>query len=390
MISEYILGQVSAYEVAAWYSAQNKPIEAFSYFIRSADLNENTYRSLVHASRCLQIIGGRPNSVRALLFRAISVEPNSDRAYYALAKHYESIGEWENCHCFSSIGASLAGPYKPRLLFLRSLSAWWLGYASESRKVLQTIVDVHWDELDSDHRRAVEANITSIGIGPSGHIQFCNAEHTLIHPFSGSDSINTNYSQSLQDIFVLTALNGKRNGSFLEIGGGDPYLRNNTALLERFGWSGISVEFDQTLADKYRTARPNIQLLCKDALSIDYVSLLSDYADIDYLQLDIEPARNTFECLLSIPFDKHRFAVITYEHDYYVDVTRSYRSKSRNYLRSIGYELIAEDVAPDGRSSFEDWWVHPELVDTSRIGFLKNKNNGVTDVRNLMLKNLDN
>jgi hypothetical protein len=69
--------------------------------------------------------------------------------------------------------------------------------------------------------------------------------------------------------------------------------------------------------------------------------------------------------MLKIPFDEYKFAVITYEHDYYVDVTRSYREKSREFLKNKGYILVVNDLSPDGISNFEDWWVHPDLIDES-------------------------
>lgn len=39
--------------------------------------------------------------------------------------------------------------------------------------------------------------------------------------------------QALQDEFVLTVLNNKKNGYFLEIGSYDPIIINNTYILEK-------------------------------------------------------------------------------------------------------------------------------------------------------------
>ena len=39
--------------------------------------------------------------------------------------------------------------------------------------------------------------------------------------FSGVERVTQNYSQALQDIFVLT-MNGKENGTYVEIGGAHP------------------------------------------------------------------------------------------------------------------------------------------------------------------------
>jgi len=103
-----------------------------------------------------------------------------------------------------------------------------------------------------------------------------------------------------------------------------------------------------------------------DATKLNYRVILDELnmgTDFDYLQLDCEPPAKTFETLLSIPFDKYRFSIITYEHDYYLDMTRSYRQKSRNYLQSLGYKLLIGNVSIDDVTPFEDWWIHPDLID---------------------------
>jgi hypothetical protein len=40
-------------------------------------------------------------------------------------------------------------------------------------------------------------------------------------------------------------------------------------------------------------------------------------------------------------------------------------------LLSQGYELVAADIAPNNWASFEDWWVHPDLVDRETIDRMK-------------------
>ena len=67
--------------------------------------------------------------------------------------------------------------------------------------------------------------------------------------------------------------------------------------------------------------------------------------------------------------------MITYEHDHYVDVTKECRRKSREYLQSKGYVLAVSDVSPDGKSNFEDWWVHPDLVDPELLKKMQNTKN---------------
>ena len=88
---------------------------------------------------------------------------------------------------------------------------------------------------------------------------------------------------------------------------------------------------------------------------------------MDYLQVDCDPPTISYEVLQKIPFHTHKFAVITFEHDYYADPTQSIRDKSRKYLESFGYKLVVSNIAPDQYSSYEDWWVHPDLVDSKII-----------------------
>jgi hypothetical protein len=87
--------------------------------------------------------------------------------------------------------------------------------------------------------------------------------------------------------------------------------------------------------------------------------------------------------LLAIPFDDYKFAIVTYEHDHYVDMTNSYRSKSRRYMELMGYELVVANVGGNDFCPFEDWWVHPDLVDKETIQRFKSIQD-VTDVRTYM------
>lgn len=44
--------------------------------------------------------------------------------------------------------------------------------------------------------------------------------------------------------------------------------------------------------------------------------------------------------------------MITFEHDFYADEKNGVREKSREYIYSIGYELVVNNIAPDENSSF--------------------------------------
>jgi hypothetical protein len=123
----------------------------------------------------------------------------------------------------------------------------------------------------------------------------------------------------------------------------------------------------------------------QDALTANYDDLMGKVARngvIDYLQLDCEPAKSTYDIMELIPFDKYKFAVITYEHDYFADATRLYRDKSRKFLESKGYKMAVNDISPDGISNFEDWWYHPDLVDEKAIPHMSLVNDKIKHVEN--------
>jgi hypothetical protein len=201
--------------------------------------------------------------------------------------------------------------------------------------------------------------------------------------FEGLEQIKENYSQCFQDMFVLSMLDGKKNGFFVEIGAFHPYELSNTFLLEKnYNWSGISIDVNKQI-EKLFEGR-NLNFVLQDALTIDYKQLLNSYSapnQIDYLQIDIEPTTQTFECLKKIPFEEYRFSVITYETDWYnSSVSKEERDFIRKTSREIfeknGYKLVIEDVEDGPGFPFEDWYVDPNIVSEDKINLiLQNKIN---------------
>jgi len=89
--------------------------------------------------------------------------------------------------------------------------------------------------------------------------------------FPGYELIKENYSQAFQDLFVLRMLNGKMNGTYLDIGANHPNFHNNTFLLhDVYKWTGLSIEFDTSCFSDWPQLRPESNFLLADALSIDY------------------------------------------------------------------------------------------------------------------------
>lgn len=175
------------------------------------------------------------------------------------------------------------------------------------------------------------------------------------------------YSQSRenQERFILSVLNGKKNGTYVEVGGYLPIEWSNTFLLEKgFGWTGISLELFEKFSSQWNGVRSNLCITC-DATEIDLNKLIEDNNlpnDIDFLQLDIDPAESTFKVLEKFNFDKHSFRIITFEHDFYRGGDSiQIREKSREILQSHGYTLLIPDVS-HGDLKFEDWYVKEDLM----------------------------
>lgn len=214
-------------------------------------------------------------------------------------------------------------------------------------------------------------------------------------PFNSAESILENYSQSYQDMFVLTMLNGKKNGTYLEIGAFDPIFISNTYLLEKdFGWTGVSIDIEPPVEKLFHEKRKSTFLL-SDALAIDYRDLFQKNnlpKQIDYLSIDIEPKTQTLECLKKLPLDTYRFSVITYETDYYDseegrDVAERVRNESRELLLSHGYELVVGNIANTGpHDVFEDWYVDPKIIDTKIIAQFKLEKDFNDSAERFMLK----
>jgi hypothetical protein len=182
---------------------------------------------------------------------------------------------------------------------------------------------------------------------------------SLKYKFHNSENIETNYSQAFQDMFVLTVLEGKRNGTFLDIGCHDPKFHNNTYLLERlYEWEGFGIDLNSEILEKYRLNRKALAA-CHDAVTFDYSQVLDKYEEIDYLSLDVDPPNQSLETLYKIFSYGKPIKVITFEHDAYI-AGNTVREKSRQFL-SNDYNLIIPNAMTHAGEYYEDWWCHKSL-----------------------------
>jgi FkbM family methyltransferase len=201
-------------------------------------------------------------------------------------------------------------------------------------------------------------------------------------------------SQLRQDLFVLSRLDFKKQGYFVEFGATNGYDLSNTYLMEKeFGWSGILAEpatiwhkelkknrscnietdcvwkdststftFNQVAVaelstinsysntDGHRKARKEGRTYSVKTISLN--DLLSKYnapQQIDYLSIDTEGSE--YEILSNFDFSKHTFQIITCEHNY-----TPMREKLYALLTRRGYQRVFENL-----SLFDDWYIKPTL-----------------------------
>lgn len=204
-------------------------------------------------------------------------------------------------------------------------------------------------------------------------------------------------SQFGQDAFVLSQLEFKRGGYFVDFGATDGITGNNSHILEkRYGWTGILAEPACCWHEALRRNRSaHVEEACVAARSggsipfyekgvlssmrsyvslghrlkrltkpsrfyevptISLLDLLRKYRApkiIDYLSMDTEGSEP--EILGAFDFSSYRFRVITCEHNY-----SPRRDEIFALLSTHGYERVFESI-----SEADDWYVLQEETATA-------------------------
>jgi hypothetical protein len=140
----------------------------------------------------------------------------------------------------------------------------------------------------------------------------------------------------------------------------------------------MMVEYEKSFLESYKIHRPNSIHIINNATHIDYKKLLTDHNipfNIDYLQIDLEPSNGstieTLELLDKTVMDEYKFATVTFEHDIYCTNYKNTRLASREIFQKRGYVCVFADINNnDPKYVYEDWYVHPDLVDMDYINTL--------------------
>ena len=372
-------------KLAEDYDKISQYASAVSYYIRAAERSQDPemqYSCLIRAATCFDKLGTRGLSVRGLLNRAMTILPKRPEAYFHLARWFEreqQVESWVNCYTTASVGLDVSDldaaplripvdyPGKWAILFEKAVSSWWVGLCDDSRDMFKELLTKH--PLDTTHRTAVINNLNFMNQFVTKEIEHYDSSKysRLRYQFTGWDQVQRNSAEAYQDMFVLLASGAKRNGTYLEIGAGNPTYGNNTWLLEsQFGWTGISIDLDKSLVDEW-PKHNRTGCIHANALEVDYAALLEKMPQtIDYLQVDIDPADVSLKALERVLTTSGKtFGVVTFEHDSYCQVTNSIQEKAAALLTKAGYVNIVKNVAPDSWRNYEDWWVHASYISST-------------------------
>jgi tetratricopeptide (TPR) repeat protein len=396
---------------------------AISFFLRCAERTDETllkYECLLKMAESYKLQGGRSFTVESLLKQAIALSPTQPEGYFMLAEYYQQEEKWVDGYTIANIGETVVNtfdyaplrtivdyPGKYGFIFLKAVTGWWCGFMDESERLFRDLV--HYYPLNIVYKNSCRNNFNILNLwktksenGSWFNSNFEEIEATLKYsntlynsdlfklniPFKNSSRIEHSFSEFLQDIFVLTVLDGKTEGIYVEVGAGHPFYGNNTALLEtKYNWKGVSIDFNRGVIEEFFRDRNNIEVLA-DATTVDYVKLFEElkYPNvIDYLQIDCDPSEVSFDSLMNIPFDDYNFKVITFEHDHSSDKTYKVREKSRQFLKEKGYILLISNIGKDNLA-VEDWWVNPKYVDLNRLNSIIDTSDKIKKPRNIFIK----
>ena len=202
------------------------------------------------------------------------------------------------------------------------------------------------------------------------------------------DLMQKSKSQIRQDLFVISELNFKSNGYFVEFGATNGVDLSNTYLLEKefnfYGilaepnpsqWKDLRLNRSAQFEDKCVWSKSGEKLNFVDSGVLSTLSSFSDCdrhaeerkygnqfevdtisltdmlekfdapSEIDYLSIDTEGSE--YEILSAHNFDRFRFKVITVEHNY-----TEQRERIFDLLTDNGYRRKYTEL-----SHFDDWYV---------------------------------
>lgn len=406
------------FAMALYYHSIDQTASAVSFYLRTAERTQDTllaYEAMIRASICFHTQGCRGNSVEGMLQHAVAMAPDRPEGYFHLSRYYEKGEKWHLGYLIACIGIGVANKKPDRKLrtrvdypgfwslhFEKAVCGWWCGVCEESKRTFEYLL--FNEPLDLPHKISVIANLKKLGgwteeadlqtllrtkddeVNNSLYeleLYMTKHKQRLKRKFDGHDKISRNYSEAWQDMFVLTLMDGKTRGTYLEVGSGYPIYANNTYLLEReFGWIGVSIDNQSKFTQKHAIHRSHPAVTI-DATSCDYADLLDrcgHQMHLDYLQVDCGDPQTSLAALEKVLSDGLTFKVITFSHYNYKDEGGQTKAAGRALMRRLGYRLLVSNVSHEDKDDYEDWFVDAAHFSPSILDSLRDDNDKIKNI----------
>ena len=368
------------YKLALEYDSLKQGAAAFGWYLRAADFVtgssdeelELQYKCLIKGAMIFARSEARNETSKGLIKLAMAVLPNRPEAYYFASRWAIDQSKFRNALMYAKIALSQNEEHEPiedlkdypgrvGLKYCYAVSKWKSDGRDDSKNLLFDLKYKEKLNLTKEMSDSVNGWLGQIGY-PSTILYTKEEKSKYRFTFEGIDKIDKNYSRHIQDMFVLSLLTGKTDGSFIEIGSGHPTLFNNTFLLEdKFNWKGISLDYSERMCSKFSRERKT-NIVFADALNVDYSQLFKQNCieqRVDYLRINADSA--SYKVLESIPYHKYEFSTIQFQHNA-CWWGEEVRNASREFPKKIGYILCVSGVGIDEEHAYEDWWIHPGLI----------------------------
>lgn len=155
------------------YSRIGQGAAAITYFLRGAERTDDSdlaYDCLMDIARWLDKQGNRDNSVQSYLKHCLVLNPHRSDAYLYYAQFHNYRKKYIEGYMMAHNGLLMCTDYtqespKYGLIFEKGVAAWWWGKSQESRDLFNELVDVYWNDMTEVYQKAVESNITRLGLG---------------------------------------------------------------------------------------------------------------------------------------------------------------------------------------------------------------------------------
>ena len=221
------------------------------------------------------------------------------------------------------------------------------------------------------------------------HFPSMSEEHRKFLELAQTGHLHVHFSQWGEDVILWHFFRNRRNGFYVDVGAHHPYSLSNTAALHHFnGWSGINIEPDQRLFERFLIARPHdINLCCgvdaengfkeiaifedgavnsfdKEAVDIQIThagkklnewrsvpirtlkSILDEHLPagqrVDVLNVDAEGW--DLVVLQSNDWSLYKPEIILVE-DHKMNLMHTDQNKTLGFLRDLGYRLVSQTLA---------------------------------------------